>query len=258
MLARFAGRRAAVQFSLLASPCAALSRSAAAHAHRRLLPLAVAARAGPLAAPSQALRRLSLALARRQPPTLPLALRRRPSRASTTSSTSTSTSGTSATGGSGSSSGTAGPSTGASQGAHSQPHLTERVREASRMTLQRYREIEDYLRWRGYNLLAISAAGIGALGLVLYFYREQVRESVSDELATVTRRTLQDDELKVRAHELTKAIVQAVLDDPNIAALTSRFLVLLFNMPETKAATVSLLNNVSAVEISARPGEDIP
>ena len=66
-----------------------------------------------------------------------------------------------------------------------------------------------------------------------------VRESVSDELASVTRRTLQDDELKERAHELTKAIVQSVLDDPNITALASKFVVLLFQMPETRAATAS-------------------
>lgn len=125
-----------------------------------------------------------------------------------------------------------------------QPHLTDRVREASRATLQRYREMEAFLRWRGYNILGILATGVAGLGLVLYFYRDQVRASVSDELADVTRRTLQDDELKIRAHELTKAIVQAVLDDPNMAALASRFLVQLFNQPETKAATVSLLNNV--------------
>jgi hypothetical protein len=80
-----------------------------------------------------------------------------------------------------------------------------------------------------------------------------VRESVSDEIVSVTRRTLEDDDLKERAHELTKAIVQSVLDDPNITVLASKFVVLLFQMPETRSATASLVEAVRLSVTCAAP-----
>lgn len=91
--------------------------------------------------------------------------------------------------------------------------------------------------------------------MLLYLNRNTLRESVSDELAVVTRRTLQDDELKERAHELTKAIVHAVLEDPNITAMASKFVVLLFGMPETRAATAALIEGVRMIAVGERERE---
>jgi len=101
------------------------------------------------------------------------------------------------------------------------------------------------VRWRGYNIFRIVAGLLGSTALLIYFNRDPIRESVSDEVAGVTRRSLSSQEVVDQANELTKQVIQKLLTDDHVAEHASQFLVELFRQPETQQATVNLLVWVS-------------
>lgn len=115
------------------------------------------------------------------------------------------------------------------------------VQHAAKVTLTRYREFEDYMRWHGYNTLRIVAGFFGAMAVLIYFNRDPIRDNISQEVAGVTRRSLEQRELIDRANELTKEVVHGVLVDPRIAANAGQFVVDLFQQPETQQATSRLV-----------------
>jgi hypothetical protein len=101
--------------------------------------------------------------------------------------------------------------------------------------------MEDQVRWRGYNVLRILSGIVGSMALLIYFNRDPIRETVSDEVAGVTRRSLSSQEVVNQANELTKQVIQKLLTDDHVAEHASQFLVELFRQPETQQATVNLL-----------------
>ena len=53
-------------------------------------------------------------------------------------------------------------------------------------------------------------------GAALYIFRELIRENVADEVSLVASRSLGDESLKVRAHALSMALLEDLLNDASM------------------------------------------
>eukprot|EP00045_Choanoeca_perplexa_P002904 m.27573 g.27573 ORF g.27573 m.27573 type:complete len:359 (-) comp11760_c0_seq1:128-1204(-) len=132
----------------------------------------------------------------------------------------------------------------------------EAVADAAKLTLARFSQLEEQVRWRGYNVLRILAGLVGSTALLIYFNRDPIRESVSDEVAGVTRRSLSSQEVVNQANELTKQVIQKLLTDDHVAEHAGQFLTELFRQPETQQATVNLLVWVMADPLALRQTQE--
>ena len=52
------------------------------------------------------------------------------------------------------------------------------------------KDLENYLRVRGYSTMKWGIAILGVLGFVIYMFREPIKENLSDEVADVATRSL--------------------------------------------------------------------
>ncbi|XP_019631103.1 PREDICTED: uncharacterized protein LOC109475014 [Branchiostoma belcheri] len=77
--------------------------------------------------------------------------------------------------------------------------------------------------WKGYNIFKILLALAVLSGLGVYLFREEVRQNVAEEVSNVATRSMADEELVSRANELSKALVNNVLNDDNILNQTKQF-----------------------------------
>eukprot|EP00058_Branchiostoma_floridae_P003542 XP_002589030.1 hypothetical protein BRAFLDRAFT_87503 [Branchiostoma floridae] len=77
--------------------------------------------------------------------------------------------------------------------------------------------------WKGYNIIKILLALAVLSGLGVYLFREEVRQNVAEEVSNVATRSMADEELVNRANELSKALVNNVLNDDNILNQTKEF-----------------------------------
>ncbi|CAH1263674.1 Hypp2744 [Branchiostoma lanceolatum] len=77
--------------------------------------------------------------------------------------------------------------------------------------------------WKGYNVLKILLALAVLSGLGVYLFRDEVRQNVAEEVSNVATRSMADEELVTRVNELSKALVNDVLNDENILNRTKEF-----------------------------------
>eukprot|EP00730_Choanoeca_flexa_P006831 TRINITY_DN12229_c5_g2_i2.p1 TRINITY_DN12229_c5_g2~~TRINITY_DN12229_c5_g2_i2.p1 ORF type:complete len:357 (+),score=80.74 TRINITY_DN12229_c5_g2_i2:815-1885(+) len=137
------------------------------------------------------------------------------------------------------------------------PHTPrEAMADVARLTIARFQQLENQARWRGYNIIRIVAAALGTTALLIYFNRDPIRESVSDEVAGVTKRSLSSQEVVDQANLLTKQVLEKLLSDDRVAEHASQFLVELFRQPETQQATVNLLVWVMKDPIALRQTQE--
>ncbi|KAJ7376497.1 hypothetical protein OS493_034233 [Desmophyllum pertusum] len=110
--------------------------------------------------------------------------------------------------------------------------------------LQRLHDLEESFRVRGYSILRWGLSALVVAGLVIYVFREPLRENVADEVADVASRSLTDENVILKANEVTRAVLQDVLHDPEITKLTSAFVMQVLNRDDVRAAAIQLTQHV--------------
>eukprot|EP00794_Sanderia_malayensis_P020493 gene20493-22509_t len=87
------------------------------------------------------------------------------------------------------------------------------------------KDLEEHLRIRGYSTLRWGLGILSAVGFGIYMFREPIKDNLSDEVADVASRSLGDQNVVLRANEISKAIVNEVLNDSNTLELATDFVV---------------------------------
>lgn len=87
------------------------------------------------------------------------------------------------------------------------PHAAHAdVRQATR---DLFLQLEQRLRFRGYNMLRWALGAAAALSGLVYTYATSLRENLSGEVAMVAQQTMADDNFVRQVDDLSKALVSA-------------------------------------------------
>eukprot|EP00053_Salpingoeca_punica_P019176 m.192201 g.192201 ORF g.192201 m.192201 type:complete len:784 (-) comp17582_c1_seq2:499-2850(-) len=149
--------------------------------------------------------------------------------------------GTAAAAGGGGAGGAGGAGAGGAGGAGKDDAHHWRVREA---TLQKYRDMDLYLRRRGYNTLRVILLFAGVMLVVLYLLRNWLKKRISGQVVDLTSETLKDRDLHVNAEQFSKSIVTSILNDPQMSTHAIAFLQELFARDGTREALANLFSQV--------------
>ncbi|XP_068682267.1 uncharacterized protein [Montipora foliosa] len=110
--------------------------------------------------------------------------------------------------------------------------------------LQRLHDLEESFRVRGHSVLRWGLSVLVVAGFMIYVFREPLRENVADEVADVASRSLADQNVIQKADEVTRAVLQDVLHDPEITKLASTFVMEVLNRDDVRAAAIQLTQHV--------------
>jgi len=110
--------------------------------------------------------------------------------------------------------------------------------------LQRLHDLEESFRVRGHSVLRWGLSALIVAGFVIYIFREPLRENVADEVADVASRSLADENVIQKANEVTRAVLQDVLHDPEITKLASAFVMHVLHRDDVRAAAIQLTQHV--------------
>lgn len=109
-----------------------------------------------------------------------------------------------------------------------------------------YKIFEDKLRIGKINTLRITLMCTGLGGVLLYAFRDDMKGSISSEVADVASRSLDNVDVVLKAEELAKGIVWSILNDVETNQHAMTFLVELFKRPGIIDALSLLVNQVIA------------
>ena len=79
---------------------------------------------------------------------------------------------------------------------------------------------------------------------IISTFGKDIRQLFSKQTAQVAKETLADESLQIQTQQLSAAVVQYILNDPEILALTQSFLRQASSDPETQTALLNLVRNV--------------
>lgn len=110
--------------------------------------------------------------------------------------------------------------------------------------LQRLQDLEESFRVRGHSILRWGLSALVISGFVIYIFREPLRENVADEVAVVASRSLADENVIHKANEVTRAVLQDILHDPEITKLAGAFVMHVLHREDVKSAAIQLTQHV--------------
>ncbi|XP_001629412.2 uncharacterized protein LOC5508870 [Nematostella vectensis] len=106
--------------------------------------------------------------------------------------------------------------------------------------IERLHDLEERYRVRGYSLLRWGL-GLVVMGVIsLYLFREELRENVADEVADVASRSLGDENVVNKANEVTKQVLQDIINDPETTRLASNFVMSVLGQDDVRKSAVEL------------------
>lgn len=110
--------------------------------------------------------------------------------------------------------------------------------------LQRLQDLEESFRVQGHSILRWGLSALVISGFVIYIFREPLRENVADEVADVASRSLADENVIHKANEVTRAVLQDILHDPEITKLAGAFVMHVLHREDVKSAAIQLTQHV--------------
>lgn len=110
--------------------------------------------------------------------------------------------------------------------------------------LDRLHRLEETLHIRGYSVLRWGLGLVVAVGLAVYMFREPLKENVADEIADVASRSLADESVVNNVNEMTKAVLQDIVNNPETAKLASSFVTSVLNREDVRQAAVALAYHI--------------
>jgi hypothetical protein len=99
------------------------------------------------------------------------------------------------------------------------------------------------LTYRGYNIFYIFISSLIIITLILYFTWDNIKIWTGLQSAEVASKTLSDEQVKIKAEELSKNVVNKILLSPSTLDLTISFLNRLSTDKGTLEATVKIMEN---------------
>lgn len=82
------------------------------------------------------------------------------------------------------------------------------------------------------------------LVVLLYVFGDELRKMLSAQTADLAKETLENQELRVQTQQLAMAVVQTILNDPEVTAMAASFLREASTAPETQVALLDLVVHV--------------
>ncbi len=110
------------------------------------------------------------------------------------------------------------------------------------VTQQLLHRIEDRLpKYRDYNSLKILGFGLTGALLLTYIFQKQIKGFFSQHGAEVASQSLSSSNVQNSAGDLSKAVLQQVLEDPKTSDVAVQFLANLVRRPDTQQMLTTLV-----------------
>jgi uncharacterized membrane-anchored protein YjiN (DUF445 family) len=111
-------------------------------------------------------------------------------------------------------------------------------------TQQLYHKLDNRLQYRGYSTLRILAGVVGGSVLLTWLFQKQIKGFFSEHGAEVASQSLSSSNVQTSAGDLSKAVIQQVLQDPKSSDMAVQFLTQLSQRPDTRRMVVELVVSV--------------
>lgn len=112
------------------------------------------------------------------------------------------------------------------------------IEEMEKMLMKRLNE-NNTRRFRMYFFGSISA-----LVVLVFIFGGEIRKMVSAQTADLAKETLENESLQVQTQQLAMAVVQTILNDPQVTSLAASFLKEASTAEETQLALLELVTHV--------------
>ncbi|XP_028398794.1 uncharacterized protein LOC114522327 [Dendronephthya gigantea] len=104
--------------------------------------------------------------------------------------------------------------------------------------------LEESSRFHGYSTLRWGVSIITVTLVTIYVFRDQLRDNVADEVADVASRSLADENVILKAHDMTKGVLKRLTSEEDTTILVSEFLKTVLQQSEVQNVVVSFATNV--------------
>eukprot|EP01135_Chromosphaera_perkinsii_P004317 Nk52_evm9s277 gene=Nk52_evmTU9s277 len=112
--------------------------------------------------------------------------------------------------------------------------------------LLRLQALDDHFRYRGYSVLRIGTLFLVSGGAYVYIFQDDIKDKAAVEISDVAQRSLNDDQMREKAQELSKSVVHEVLSDARTVDTATSFVKDLSGKDDLRRAVVLLLQQIMA------------
>lgn len=110
--------------------------------------------------------------------------------------------------------------------------------------VSRIHSLEELSRFHGYSTLRWGLSIIVAALAGVYFFRDQLRDNVADEFADVASRSMADENVILKAHDMTKGVLKRLTSEADTSALASEFLKTVLQQNDVRNTAVSFATSI--------------
>ncbi len=108
-----------------------------------------------------------------------------------------------------------------------------------------YHKLDERLpKYRDYSTLKILGIGLAGALVLSYLFQKQIKGFFSEHGADVASQSLSSTSVQTSAGDLSKAVIQQILEDPKTSDMAVQFLTDLFRRPDTKRILTELVINI--------------